>query len=179
MPLLALAGSSVATAAPTTPPQPPPATATATPDPGRSEWPSQQEVMDAATVVGKAASTRWPRAYAGVAVDLPARLLLVQRIPTPGFDAAIRALVPAVTVRFADARYSELTLDAWVADISADYDYWQRRGIPLHAIGAEPGQYVEVGTDNPQHNAGRIRDHYPRMTLRVVQGSPSVPATAN
>ncbi|WCN83251.1 hypothetical protein [Micromonospora sp. LH3U1] len=174
--LLALAACTAATAAPTTPLQPP--RPTATPWPGLPEWPGQQEVMDAATVVGNAASLRWPRAYAGVAVDLPARLLLVQRIPTPGLDAAVRALVPAVAVRFTDARYSKVALDEWVADIGVDFDYWQRRGVQLRNVGAEPGQYVEVGTDDPQRDAGKIRAHYPHMTLHLVQGVIAVPVTA-
>ncbi|MEU4476152.1 hypothetical protein [Micromonospora sp. NPDC023888] len=135
-------------------------------------------MIEAAMVVDQAASTRWPKAYAGVAVDVPVQLLLVQRIPTLGFDAAVRGLVPGMTVRFADARYPRLTLDAWVADISADYDYWQRRGVPLRHVSAAPGQYVEVGTDDPQHDAGKIRAHYPHMTLHVVQGVIAVPATA-
>ncbi|MGC4746880.1 hypothetical protein ACLQ28_14625 [Micromonospora sp. DT201] len=176
LPLLALAACAAATTAPTTPPQPPPATAT--PDPGQSHWSGQEEVVNAARVVDEAAPLRWPEAYAGVAVDPPARVLLVQRIPTPGLDAAVRAMVPAVTVRFTDARYSKVVLDEWVADISADFDYWQRRGVQLRNVGAEPGQYVEVGTDDPQRDAGKIQAHYPHMTLRMVQGVIAVPATA-
>ncbi|MEU0549804.1 hypothetical protein [Micromonospora sp. NPDC005979] len=174
LPLLALTACTAATAAPTTPPP-----ATATPNPGQSEWPGQQEVMDAATVVDDAAPSRWPDAYAGVAVDLPAHLLLVRRIPTPGFDAAIRAMVPAVTVRFEDAVHSARLLDGWVEKINTDYDYWQRRGIPLHTVGAEPGQYVEVGIDNPRRDAGKIRARYPHMVLHIVHGGPPEPLNAD
>ncbi|WP_328347050.1 hypothetical protein [Micromonospora sp. NBC_00421] len=175
-PLLALSACTAATAAPTTPPQLPPASTT--PNPGQSEWPRQQELGDAATTVDETAPSRWPDAYAGVALDMPAQLLLVQRIPTPGFDAAVRAVVPTVTVQFTDARYSKRTLDAWVEQISDDFTYWQGRGIQLHSVGAEPGQYVAVGINNPKRDAGKISARYPRMDLRVVQGSPAVLATA-
>lgn len=151
---------------------------TVTPSPGDSYyWPGQEEVTAAGETVHNHATRRWPDAYAGVASDLPGRALEVYRIPTPGFDSGIRKLT-SVTVRFVDARHSARTVDGWVDRISADLNYWQRRGVTIHGVVSETGQKVTVEVDSPQRDAAKIIAHYPDMDLDVQQGWPAVPLTA-
>ncbi|MET7708682.1 hypothetical protein [Micromonospora sp. NPDC005413] len=175
--LLALPAACTTASASPAPPQPPPPSNT--PDPGQSYWPGQEDVSDAATTVEDASAPRWPDAYAGVSVDLPARTLLVHRIPTPGLDAAVRAMVPAVTVRFVDAKHSARTLDTWVEQVRADESSWRRRGITLYGTSTTIGECVDIEVEHPQRDAAKFTARYPRMTLCVQQGYPAVPLTAN
>ncbi|MGC4854964.1 hypothetical protein ACLQ24_16630 [Micromonospora sp. DT4] len=98
-----------------------------------------------------------------VSLDLPGRALLVHRVPTRGLDQAVRALVPAVAVRFVDAAHSEATISEWLERVRADFDYWACRGIPLHSTGPKIGECVTVGIDHPQRDAGKLHARYPLL----------------
>ncbi|WP_433344160.1 hypothetical protein [Micromonospora sp. CA-111912] len=146
------------------------------PSPGRSYWPHQDSLMDAATTVQEAGEQRWPQLYAGVELDLEQNLLQVRRIPSgPAVDQAMCALVPTVTVRFVDAVHSERQLYAWQASIFADRPYWQRRGIVLNGISTEPGLCVVVAIDDPARHWATITARYPGLPIRVEHGGEAVP----
>lgn len=173
VPLLAVAACTAPTAQAA--PQPPPATAV----PAPSYWPGQEALMAAGETVDTTAPTRWPDAYAGVELDVPAGVLIVHRVPTASLDAAVRALVPQVTVRFADAVYSARQLGAWAEQVRADLPYWQRRGITIHEVGTRPGQCVTVGAADPARHASTIVARYRAMAVCVEQGHPAEPLTAD
>ncbi len=156
-------------------PQPP--TATSTPDPEQSYWPGQDEVLAAATVIDDHANARWSHVHAGVALDLPGQAVDVHRIPTPGFDAEIRSLVPSMKLRFVDANYSAVTIKGWAERIFEDRPYWQRRGVVIHGLVPEMGEYVEVEVAHPKRDAPLIKAHYSHMRLIVRQGWPAVDLT--
>ncbi|MFI1197767.1 hypothetical protein ACH4T9_31530 [Micromonospora sp. NPDC020750] len=137
-----------------------------TPSPGRSYWPHQNSLMDAATTVQEAGEQRWPQVYAGVELDLEQNLLKVRRIPSgPAVDQAVCALVPTVIVRFVDAVHSERQLAAWQARVFADRSYWQRRGIVLNGISTDMGLGVVVAMDDPDRHRAAITARYPGLLL--------------
>jgi hypothetical protein len=164
--LLAAPACAVATASG---PQPP------APTPFPSDWPNQEKLTNAYTKVETAARKRFPDTYAGSRLDLPGNALVVHRKPSPGFEEAIRALVPGVTVRFAYASHSERQVNAWTERVIADQDYWKRRGITLHGIGPDMGQGVFVEIDNPLRDDIALIIHYDDLPLRIEQGEPGVP----
>jgi hypothetical protein len=175
---LLLAAPLLAASACTTPvasaaPQPPPATAAPVVEP--SYWPGQDTLMDAGTTIDATAPTRWPAAYAGVELDLPAGHVLVHRVPTPGMDDAIRALVPQVSVRFVDTAYSERQIAGWMDQVLADWTYWQRRGVTVHEVWPRFGTCVVVGVEDPRRHASVVAARYPSATVCVEHGSPAVP----
>jgi hypothetical protein len=156
---------------------PQPSTATSTPDPEQSYWPGQDEVMAAATVIDDHANAHWSHAHAGVALDLPGQAVDVHRIPTHGFDAEIRSMLPNMKLRFVDAKHSAATLNGWVQRIFDDRPYWQNRGVLIHGIGSEMGKHVDVEVANPERDARKITARYPHMELRVKKGWPAVDLT--
>ncbi|TDB80230.1 hypothetical protein [Micromonospora sp. KC721] len=180
LPLLALPACTTPTASAA--PQPP----ASTPVPDQSYyWPGQDEVMDTADRIESAAAHGWPRSWAGVENDLPGRSVVVHRIPTPGMDAEIRAMVPpGVGLRFVDAVYSAQTLDAWLTRVRADQTWWERRhGVLIHSTYAEMGECAVLETEHPARDEARIAavasrsPGYRSMSLCVRQGYPYEPLT--
>ncbi|GIJ30837.1 hypothetical protein Vqi01_59990 [Micromonospora qiuiae] len=135
--------------------------------------------MEAAGRIDTAGPSRWPDGYAGVATDMPAGVLLVYRIPTPGLDAEIQALVPEVTMRTIDVAYSARQLAAWSDQVRADIAWWHRQGVMVHGFYSRSGECVVVEINDPQRDADRITNRYPRMPLCVEQGYPFVPLTVD
>ncbi|MET8277810.1 hypothetical protein [Micromonospora sp. NPDC005174] len=179
VPLLALP-TACAAASPTTPQSPP---ALTTPAPAQSYWPVQDVLMAAAGTVETHAARNWSRAYTSVSLDVPGGVLLVHRVPTPGFDAEIRPLARGVTVRFVDAAYSARTLDGWFERVQADMDYWRRQGVMIHSLWwngeGSTGRCLTAEVGNPQRDAVLITRHYADMSICVRQGWPAEPLTAN
>ncbi|MEH1167332.1 hypothetical protein V6V47_18295 [Micromonospora sp. CPCC 205539] len=175
LPLLALLAACATPAASADPQQP---STSATPLPQQSYWPGQEALMDAATQVENAALPRWPHTYAGVSLDVPGDVLLVYRVPTRDFDAEIRALVPAVTVRFVDTPYSARTLDRWIERVRADVAHWQSRGVVVHSSFVELGECVTLEVAEPQRDAAKLAAFYPGIPLCVRKGWPAVPLNA-
>ncbi|MFG1918089.1 hypothetical protein [Micromonospora sp. NPDC048898] len=143
----------------------------------QSYWPAQDALNDAAEAVD-GVGERWPDVYADVSLDVPAGVLLVHRIPSAGFDEAVRQLGVHVTVRFVDAQHSARALDRWVEQIAADMDYWRQRGVAVYEVGPTIGKCVSVGVGDPQRDAAAVTAHYPGVPLCVEQGAPAVPLTA-
>ncbi|MEU5781316.1 hypothetical protein [Micromonospora lupini] len=154
-----------------------PATSTG-PAPQQSYWPGQEALSNAALVVEGIGGQSWPDAYAGVSLDLPSDVLLVHRVPARGFDEAIRAVTPGVTVRFVDASHSARSLDGWVERIRADAAYWQSHGVIVHSSYVEIGTCVTLEVAAPKHDAARLAAFYPGVPLCVQQGWPAEPLTA-
>ncbi|GIJ12158.1 hypothetical protein ACFFMR_33005 [Micromonospora andamanensis] len=169
LPLLAACATPAASAGP-------PAAA---PAPEQSYWPGQEELMDAGGTIDTVGPRRWPDSYAGVATDMPAGTLLVYRIPTPGIDAQIRALVPQVRVRMIDVAHSARHLAAWSEQVRADVPWWQRHGVTVYAFYNRFGECVVVEVAEPHRDADRITAHYRPMPVCVEQGYPFVPLTAD
>ncbi|MEV0330307.1 hypothetical protein AB0H63_28200 [Micromonospora echinospora] len=144
------------------------------PTPFPSDWPNQMKLISASTKVETAARKRFPDTYAGNRLDLPGDALVVHRKPSPGFDEAIRALLPGVTVRYAYASHSERQVNAWTERVAADQDYWKGRGITLHGIGPDMGQGVFVEVDEPHRDDATLITHYDDLPLRVERGGPAV-----
>ncbi|PZG20745.1 hypothetical protein C1I95_08875 [Micromonospora craterilacus] len=170
--LVAACAMPVASAAPAQSP------ASGAPVPAQSYWPGQEELMKAGETVDIAGPRRWPDGYAGVAVDLPAGLLLVYRIPAADVDDEVRALVPQVTVRFVDVAYSARQLAAWNDQVGADTAWWQGRDVLVHGRYVRFGECVVVEVEHPQRDAARITAHYRGVPVCVEQGYPFVPLTA-
>jgi hypothetical protein len=147
--------------------------APATPFP--SDWPNQFRLSEAASTISAAAQQRYPEVYAGVELDVPGDVVIVHRRPTAGFDEAIAALVPGVTVRFAYSPHSEAQVTAWQERVVADQTYWRSRGITLNGIGPRFGQCVVVQVDDPERDRLAIVTHYPDWSICVEQGGPAVP----
>ncbi|WP_434740406.1 hypothetical protein [Micromonospora sp. SH-82] len=138
---------------------------------------TQEDLGAAASLVDATGAARWSDAYAGVALDVPAGVLIVHRIPTSRLDAELSALVP-VPVRFVDAMHPARTLDAWQAQVFGDRDRWEARGVLIHSIWVDFGQCVILEIGDPQRDAARLTAAYPDMTLCVRQGWPPEPPLA-
>ncbi|MFG1892340.1 hypothetical protein ACGFIR_31340 [Micromonospora sp. NPDC049051] len=155
-----------------TPPQPGAA-------PARSYWPHQDSLGDAAAAVSEAGPRSWPQTYAGVELNLDGNELIVHRIPSdPAVDQAIRALVPTVRVRLADADHPERQLTAWHAEMISDRPYWHNRGITLHNIGTRTGECVTVGIDNPTRDAAVVIAYYAHQAICIEYAGPPVLLTS-
>ncbi|WP_121401197.1 hypothetical protein [Micromonospora sp. M71_S20] len=166
-----------ATAAPTLPGIAAPAQmVAASPSPDTSYWPHQSDLMDAATRVEEIARQRWAHAFGGVGLDVPGNVLLVHGVPGDrGFAEAVRALVPRTRVRLVDAVHTQAQLDHWKTVIAADTRYWERRGIIINSVGPDIGRCVTVGVEGDADEARPVLvDHYPDVTLCVVQGGRAV-----
>ncbi|WP_327031319.1 hypothetical protein [Micromonospora ureilytica] len=172
MALLAACATPTVSAGPQEPP------ASTTPAPQQSYWPGQDALSDAAVVVEGAAVPRWPHAYAGVSLDVPGDVLMVHRVPTAGFDDAIRAVTPGVTVRLVDAAHSARALDGWIERVRSDVAYWRSRGVVVHSSFVEIGTCVTLEVAEPQRDIARLTAFYPGIPLCVRQGEPAVPLTA-
>lgn len=103
------------------------------------------------------ARERFPQLYAGI--ETRDGQVLVYRMPSPAFDAALRELaVPAVPM---DAPYAAPTLDALADRVVADIPYWERQGIDVTSVGARhDGTAVDVGTTQPQRLAPLLASRY-------------------
>lgn len=149
------------------------------PAPAISDWPHQTALLDAAVMAETAGQQRFPTLYAGVSLDLPGDALLVHRIPSPTFDQAIRALIPAsVFIRYVDALYSETQLAEWMVEVVADQNYWHGRRIPLNSVGVRIGECVEAGVDEPARDGAAIIAHYPQRPICIELAGAAVPLTA-
>ncbi|MEU3452285.1 hypothetical protein ABZ671_01540 [Micromonospora sp. NPDC006766] len=183
LPLLALPAGCATPVASAAAPQPqPPVTRPpqpATPEPAQSYWPWQQRLTEAAEAVNNAAARRWPDTFAGTSVDVPANVLMVHRVaPAAGLDAAVRKMVPDVTIKSIDARYSAKALDGWIAQVRADTAWWQRHGVTIHSTYVRIGLCVVAEVADPQRDATRIKAHYPAESVCVEQGYPAEPLIA-
>lgn len=148
------------------------------PNAEQSYWPAQDALSDAADVVDRVGG-RWPDVYADVSLDVPAGVLLVHRIPSAGFDEAVRQLGLHITVRFVDAQHSARALARWVEQVSADMDYWRQRDVAVYEVGPTIGKCVSVGVGDPHRDTAAVTAHYPGVPLCVEQGAPAVPLTAD
>ncbi|WP_416904869.1 hypothetical protein [Micromonospora echinospora] len=150
------------------------------PEPVIIDWPTQEKLLDWAAAVEHEGQRNHPETYAGVAVDPTLGTLIVHRVPSAGFDDAVRrVLPPSAAVRYVDAAYPERELAAWAAEVAADTDYWRARGVELNLVGSVPGQCVLVGTEEPARDAAPISARYPGWPLCVEHDGGAVLLTGD
>jgi hypothetical protein len=112
------------------------------------------ELADRARPVGE----RFPDVYSGLAIEAECDRLVVYRIPSAAFDAAIRAALPGAPVVIRDATRSERDLNAWTQRITDDLPYWRARGIQVVSVGGDPTTgVIHVGTRDVE----RVRREFP------------------
>jgi len=101
---------------------------------------------------------RFPDVYSGLAIEAECDRLVVYRVPSADFDAAVRAALPGEPILIRDAKYSERELEALAHRISDDFAYWRARGIEVVSVGGDPGAGVmRVGTKDVE----RVKREFP------------------
>ena len=101
---------------------------------------------------------RFPDVYSGLAIEAECDRLVVYRVPSADFDAAVRAALPGEPVLIRDAKFSERELEALAQRISDDFDHWRARGIEVTSVGGDPTTgVIRVGTKDVE----RVRREFP------------------
>jgi hypothetical protein len=119
---------------------------------------------------------RFPAAYAGVALEPEHDRVVVYRVPSAAFDAALHADLPGAPLRVVDAAHPAEELNRLVTRIGAELPYWQERGVAVHVISPRTdGACVEVGVADPDRARPLFAERYGAAPVRVVAADPVVP----
>ncbi|MDR7280586.1 hypothetical protein [Catenuloplanes atrovinosus] len=117
---------------------------------------------DLATVLARVESAgraQFPDSFAGLEVNQAEVLGIVYRVPSPDFDAFLRAEGAAVCLEVRDAAYDLRTLLTLQERIVADLGHWRTAGIEIGVVGCRhDGTGVEVST----RQVAQAQDQLPR-----------------
>ncbi len=136
-----------------------------------SEQNRLDEMADKVTVIAK----RYPEIYAGVELVTDHSKIIVHRVPSAKFDAAVRAALPGDPVSIVDASHSARELNKLRERIYADSKYWEAQGVPLYS-GSVPvdGSCVQISTSDPARAKSLFRLRYGSAPIQLIHGRPAV-----
>jgi hypothetical protein len=136
---------------------------------------TQQGRLDEMAAAVDRIGARFPQVYAGVELAPDHSQIIVFRIPSAPFDAAVRAALPGKPVGLVDAAHSARQLNALLNRVSADESYWKSRGIPLNWLSPQvDGSCVQVATTDPVRAKPLFRLRYGPAPIQVIHGEAAV-----
>lgn len=166
---------------------PPPASAgcdaTSTPSPPEVSVPpttdtgyyAQQGRLDDMAAKVTRLGARYPQVFAGVELAPDHSRIIVFRVPSAPFDAAVRAALPGDPVSIVDAAHSARELATVLDRVSADRAYWKAQGVPLNWMSPQvDGSCVLVATSDPAHARPLFRLRYGTAPIQVTHGEAAV-----
>jgi len=143
----------------------------AVPTASASSFYAQQGRLD--EMAGRVAriGASYPQVFAGVELAPDHSRIIVFRIPSAPFDAAVRSALPGAPVSIVDAAHSARELNKLLDRVSADLAYWKGRGIPLNGMSpAVDGSGLRVFTTDPARARPLFVQRYGSAPIQLVAG---------
>lgn len=113
-----------------------------------------------------------PDSYTGLIATDEDRSLVVYRVPTTGFDEALRDGFPDVRFDIRDAARTEHEVSAAASRIARDIETWRGRGVDIVAVAPGPAGRVTVDTTTPGPAADVLPAHYRPVPLEIRESGP-------
>lgn len=119
----------------------------------------------------------FPDTFGGIELDHSRRTLTVYRLPDADLEARVRDLAGSVTVEFRDADFALRDMEAVVARVTADIEWWRSVGVDVNGAAPEPdasGVVVYVSSFDTD-DAQPIEDQYAPMRVTVQERTAVAP----
>jgi len=136
---------------------------------------TQQSRLDDMATKVTGIGARYPQVFAGVELAPDHSRIIIFRIPSASFDAAVRAALPGDPVSIDDAPHSARELNKLLNRVTADATYWKSHGVPLYWMSPQvDGSCLQIATSDPLHARPLFRLRYGPAPIELIHGEQGV-----